>query len=97
VLANAAFYYGALKSLAADERPVWTKMSFDAAHSNFTEGARRGTDATFYWPGIGAVPADELVLRRPLRHTCSCLTSLSLRVCIRTSKWRSCRPASWRT
>jgi gamma-glutamyl:cysteine ligase YbdK (ATP-grasp superfamily) len=66
VLANAAFYYGALKSLAADERPVWTKMSFDAAHSNFTEGARRGTDATFYWPGIGAVPADELVLRRLL-------------------------------
>jgi hypothetical protein len=66
VLANAAFYYGALKSLAAGERPVWTKMSFDAAHSNFTEGARRGTDATFYWPGIGAVPADELVLRRLL-------------------------------
>ena len=31
VLANAAFYYGALTMLAAEERPVWTKMSFDAA------------------------------------------------------------------
>lgn len=63
VLANAAFYYGALRMLASDERPLWTKMSFDAAHANFTEGARRGVDATFYWPGIGAVPWDELVLR----------------------------------
>ncbi|MEO7125185.1 MAG: glutamate--cysteine ligase [Nakamurella sp.] len=66
IMANAAFYYGVLKSLASDERPVWTKMSFDAAHSNFTEGARRGMDAAFYWPGMGAVPADELVLRRLL-------------------------------
>lgn len=66
VLANAAFYYGALRMLAEDERPLWTKMSFDAAESNFGEGARRGVDAVFYWPGIGAVPWDELVLRRLL-------------------------------
>nr|WP_274635890.1 glutamate-cysteine ligase family protein [Microbacterium bovistercoris] len=66
VLANAAFYYGALRMLAAEERPVWTKMSFDAAQSNFTEGARRGVDATLYWPGLGEVPWDELILRRLL-------------------------------
>ncbi len=66
VMANAAFYYGALRMLASDERPVWTKMSFDAAQSNFFEGARRGAEAVFYWPGIGSVPWDELILRRLL-------------------------------
>jgi gamma-glutamyl:cysteine ligase YbdK (ATP-grasp superfamily) len=66
VLANAAFYYGALTRLAAEERPVWTKMSFDAAHTNFVAGARHGVDAMFYWPGFGEVPWDELLLRHLL-------------------------------
>ena len=66
VLANAAFYYGALTGLAAEERPVWTKMSFDAAHTNFVAGARHGVDAMFYWPGFGEVPWDELLLRHLL-------------------------------
>ncbi len=70
VLANAAFYYGTVKMLAADERPVWSKMSFAAAESNFDSGARRGVDATFYWPGFGEVPWDELLLRHllPMAH-----------------------------
>ncbi len=70
VMANAAFYYGAVRMLAEQERPMWTKMSFDAARANFAEGARRGIDATFYWPAMGAVPWDELVLRLllPLAH-----------------------------
>jgi molybdate transport repressor ModE-like protein len=33
---------------------------------------------------------------RSSRHTCSCRTSPISRVCIRTSRWKSCRPASWR-
>jgi len=66
VLANAAFYYGALKMLASDDRPVWTKMSFDAAKANFDAGARRGVDAAFYWPGFGEVRWDELILRHLL-------------------------------
>ncbi|MTD14182.1 glutamate--cysteine ligase [Nakamurella sp. YIM 132087] len=70
VLANAAFYYGAVRMLATDDRPVWTKMSFAAAESNFGSGARLGVDATFYWPGFGEVPWDELMLRHllPLAH-----------------------------
>ena len=63
VLANAAFYYGALTVLAAEDRPVWTKMSFDAAKANFDAGARLGVDAVFYWPGFGEVTWDELLLR----------------------------------
>jgi hypothetical protein len=41
-------------------------MSFSAAEENFHAGARDGLDATLYWPGIGPVPAAELVLRRLL-------------------------------
>ena len=70
VLANAAFYYGALRILADDERPVWSKMTFPTAEENFREGARLGLDAGVYWPGIGEVTVDELVLRRllPMAH-----------------------------
>ncbi len=69
-LANSAFYYGVVRMLAENERPVWTRMSFAAAEHNFTEGARRGMDATLYWPGYGEVSAEELVLRHllPLAH-----------------------------
>lgn len=65
-LANAAFYYGALRALAADDRPVWSKMTFPAAEENFRECARYGMDARIYWPGLGEVTVDELVLRRLL-------------------------------
>lgn len=70
-LANAAFYYGALRVLAAEDRPVWTRMSFATAEENFASGARHGIDATLFWPGRGEIPASELVLREllPMAHT----------------------------
>jgi DNA-binding transcriptional LysR family regulator len=37
----------------------------------------------------------RVTLAPPSRHTCSCRTSPISRVCIRTSRWKSCRPASW--
>ena len=49
-----------IKVLSEEDRPVWTKMSFDAARHNFTEGARRGIESSLYWPGFGELPADEL-------------------------------------
>ena len=52
-LANAAFYYGLVRVLVEDERPVWTQMSFSAACENFYAGARDGIDARVYWPGVG--------------------------------------------
>jgi gamma-glutamyl:cysteine ligase YbdK (ATP-grasp superfamily) len=64
--ANAAFYYGLVRSLADDERPLWTRMSFGVADENFHAAARRGMDAMLFWPGAGEVPAAELVLRRLL-------------------------------
>ncbi|HZI96826.1 MAG TPA: glutamate-cysteine ligase family protein [Actinomycetales bacterium] len=70
VLANAAFYYGAMRVLSEEDRPVWTKTSFSTAQENFTECAKHGMDAHVYWPGLGEVTPDELVLRRllPLAH-----------------------------
>jgi hypothetical protein len=69
-LANAAFWYGVVRVLAEDDRPVWSRLSFAAAEENFHAGARHGIDARVYWPGAGEVPATELVLRRllPLAH-----------------------------
>ncbi len=70
ILANAAFYYGLVRMLAEEERPVWSAMSFSAAEENFHTGARDGIAARLYWPGVGEVSATELVLRRllPIAH-----------------------------
>jgi gamma-glutamyl:cysteine ligase YbdK (ATP-grasp superfamily) len=66
VMANGAFYFGLLRVLAYEDRPVWSQMSFAAAEENFDEAARRGIEAQLYWPGAGTVPVTELVLRRLL-------------------------------
>ncbi|MGH3924156.1 MAG: glutamate-cysteine ligase family protein, partial [Pseudonocardiaceae bacterium] len=70
VMANAAFYFGALLGLAKLDRPVWTQMAFLTAEENLYAGARLGMDARLYWPGVGWTPPDELVLRTllPLAH-----------------------------
>jgi hypothetical protein len=66
ILANAAFYYGLVRTLADEERPIWSQMSFSAAEENFHLGARDGLEARVYWPGVGHVPVAELVLRKLL-------------------------------
>ena len=38
MLANSAFYYGMLRTLSEEDRPLWTKMSFAAAQQNFVDG-----------------------------------------------------------
>ncbi|MFL6133956.1 MAG: glutamate--cysteine ligase [Nocardioidaceae bacterium] len=65
-MANAAFYFGLVRTLAEHERPLWSQMSFSAAEENFHVAARQGIDAQVYWPGLGQVPATELVVRRLL-------------------------------
>ncbi|HYP46185.1 MAG TPA: glutamate--cysteine ligase [Propionibacteriaceae bacterium] len=65
-LANAAFFAGLVRSLADDDRPVWSQMSFQAANENFLAGIRHGINADVYWPGAGQVKATELVVRKLL-------------------------------
>ena len=69
-VANAAFYFGLVRALAENERPLWSQMSFSAAEENFHVAALQGIDAQIYWPGVGQVRVTELVLRRllPLAH-----------------------------
>jgi gamma-glutamyl:cysteine ligase YbdK (ATP-grasp superfamily) len=66
ILANGAFYYGLIRALVDQERPIWSRMSFSAAEENFNSGAVNGIDARMYWPEIGEAPVTELVLRRLL-------------------------------
>jgi hypothetical protein len=37
-------------------------MSFAAAQQNFVKAAQHGMQATLYWPGLGEVSPEELVL-----------------------------------
>src|SRR6201988_2706797 len=70
MMANAAFYYGMLRTLSEEDRPLWTKMSFAAAQHNFTEASQHGLDARLYWPGLGEVTSAGLVLAEllPMAH-----------------------------
>ncbi|MGW2563748.1 glutamate-cysteine ligase family protein [Streptomyces sp. NPDC001514] len=67
VVANAAFYYGLVRALAEESRPVWTRMPFDVAADNFDTACRHGMDAELLWPrpgrngGMTRVPAVKLV------------------------------------
>ncbi len=69
-VANAAFYFGLVRALVEADEPVWHDLAFDAAEANFFRAARDGIAAELSWPGVGNVPAGELVLRRllPLAH-----------------------------
>lgn len=70
LIANAAFFYGAQRALASQERPLWTQMSFQAAEENLRAGARDGMGAQLYWPAVGWISPAELALRKllPLAH-----------------------------
>jgi hypothetical protein len=70
MLANAAFYYGMLRMLSEEDRPVWTKMRFAAAQHNFLEAARHGMQASLFWPGSGTVGIEDLVIGKllPMAH-----------------------------
>ncbi|MGW1895688.1 glutamate--cysteine ligase [Streptomyces sp. NPDC002004] len=67
VIANAAFYYGAVRALAEDARPVWTRLPFEAAAANFDAACRYGIEATLEWPrggrygGTERIPAVSLI------------------------------------
>jgi len=53
VIANAAFYYGVVRALAEEARPVWTRLPFEAAAANFDTACRYGIDARLRWPRRG--------------------------------------------
>jgi len=70
MVANALLFYGLLRCLVEAERPLWNGMSFEAAQENFVTAARYGLDGLLYWPGVGWVRPDELLLRTLLPLAC---------------------------
>ncbi|MFJ9709988.1 glutamate--cysteine ligase [Streptomyces sp. NPDC101234] len=69
VIANAAFYYGLVRALAEDSRPVWTRLPFAVAEANFDAACRHGIDARLVWPrrgryGGGTAEVDAVTLVR---------------------------------
>ncbi|MEI5103949.1 glutamate--cysteine ligase [Streptomyces sp. PmtG] len=67
VIANAAFYYGVVRALAEESRPVWSRLPFEAAARNFDTACRYGVEARLEWPkrgrhgGLTKVAAVDLV------------------------------------
>ncbi|WP_026919653.1 glutamate--cysteine ligase [Gordonia shandongensis] len=78
IMANAAFYYGLVRGLVEHDLPLWSQMSFDAAQENLSVGARWGFGGQLYWPDIGWVRPDELVVRRLLPIAEAGLTSFGV-------------------
>ncbi len=59
--ANAAFWFGLIRGIVGEYGDVAQHMSFDHAYFNFLAAAQTGLDAPLYWPGLGKVPAQELI------------------------------------
>ncbi|MBK3635289.1 glutamate--cysteine ligase [Streptomyces sp. MBT97] len=53
VIANAAFYYGVVRALAEESRPVWARLPFETAAANFDAACRYGIEARLQWPRRG--------------------------------------------
>jgi gamma-glutamyl:cysteine ligase YbdK (ATP-grasp superfamily) len=66
MLANAAFYFGLVRSFAEADRPVWSRLPYLAAERNFYLACRDGLEATLFWPPDGETDVVDLVLKRLL-------------------------------
>ncbi|MER0246462.1 glutamate--cysteine ligase [Streptomyces sp. HSW2009] len=72
VIANTAFYYGLVRALCEQPRPVWTRLPFAMAAENFDVACRDGIEARLHWPrpgrgpSVARTPAVRLVLEELL-------------------------------
>ena len=78
IIADAAFYYGLVKFLGEQTRPVWSRMSFATAEENFIAGARDGLTARVKWPTLGRIDVCELVKEHLLDDARSGLAALGV-------------------
>ncbi len=66
IVANAALFFGLVRTLAWTDRPVWSRLPFGQAEQNFRAACRYGLRASQFWPGVGELTAAELVRRHLL-------------------------------
>ncbi|UCE89184.1 MAG: glutamate--cysteine ligase, partial [Pseudomonadota bacterium] len=62
-IANAAFFYGVLAALAAQDQPVESRLEFERARDNFYRAARYGLRASLTWLDGRQVGVRELLRR----------------------------------
>jgi len=62
MMANAAAYLGLTCDLVHEEADETLGLPFAAARRNFYAAAREGLAARLEWPGVGSVPARDLLL-----------------------------------
>ncbi len=79
IIADAAFYYGLVKFLSEQTRPVWSRLSFSQAEENFNAGARDGLNAMMHWPTLGRISVKELVNDHLLDQARAGLQALGVR------------------
>jgi CBS domain-containing protein len=65
-VANAAFWFGLIASLAKTYPDITREMDFEDAKGNFQSAARYGLEAQFAWFDGRSVPARALILHRLL-------------------------------
>lgn len=78
IIADAAFYYGMVKFLGDQTRPVWSRLSFEQAEKNFEAGARDGLTARMKWPTLGTIEVADLVVSHLLPQAREGLASLGV-------------------
>lgn len=78
MVADAAFYYGLVKYLGTQNRPVWSRLRFEQAAANFEAGARDGLSARMTWPTLGTIEVAELVVDHLLSQAREGLASLDV-------------------
>ena len=65
-VANAAFWFGLVMALAAENEDVTRRIAFDDAKMNFLSAARHGLGAQFTWLDGKTHPAQDLLAERLL-------------------------------
>ncbi len=64
MVANAALFTGAVKSLIERQKPPEYELTFNHARHNFYQAARLGLAAELYWLGDKALNAKEFILQQ---------------------------------
>ncbi|MCG8454688.1 MAG: CBS domain-containing protein, partial [Holophagales bacterium] len=77
-MANAAFWFGLLRSIATDVGDVRPRIGFDSVKTNFLAAARGGLQAQFRWIDGGQHSAQDLILRELLPRSREGLEQLGL-------------------
>ncbi len=78
-VANAALWFGALKSLDDELDDVRGHIDYDTVNENFLSAARLGPRAQLQWLGDGSLPASELVANELVPRARSGLEALGIR------------------